>query len=80
MSTISSASFSPTTPAPIAIILVSLCSRVRRADMRSLSSAQRMPLILFAVMLTPMPVVQTTMPRSHSPEATARAAGAAKSG
>ena len=36
-----------------------------------------MPRILLAEIDTPMPVVQTTMPRSHSPEATARAAGAA---
>ena len=80
VSTISSASISPVTPAPIAIMLVSLCSRVRRADITSDSSAQRMPLTLLAVMDTPMPVVQTTMPRSHSPEATALAAGPAKSG
>jgi len=78
--TISSASISPVTAAPRAIMLVSLCSRVSLADMGLSSSAQRMPLTLLAVMDTPMPVVQQTMPRSHSPLATACAAGPAKSG
>jgi len=39
-----------------------------------------MPFTLFAVMEMPMPVVQMTMPLSHSPEATASAAALPKTG
>ena len=39
-------------------------------------SAQRIPFTLLAAMETPIPVVQITMPLSHSPAATARAVAA----
>ena len=61
-------------------MLVLLWLRQSLAETVSLSSAQRMPLTLWAVMEMPMPVVQTRLPRSHAPDATARAAGIAKSG
>ena len=79
-STISRARFLPTTPAPRAMTLVSLWSRVILADQVSWSRAQRTPLTLLAAMEAPMPVVQRTMPFSHSPLATAWAAGAIMSG
>ena len=54
-------------------MFASLWRRVISADRLSPQRAQRMPLTLFAAMEMPMPVVQMTMPRSHSPEATLRA-------
>ena len=67
-------------PAPMASMLASLCSRVRRASTVSAQWAQRMPWTLLAAMEMPMPVVQMTMPRGQSPAATARAAASPKSG
>ena len=52
-------------------MFASLWRRVISADRQSPHRAQRMPLTLLAAMEMPMPVVQMTMPRSHSPEATA---------
>ena len=67
-------------PAPMASILALLWRRVISALSGSLHSAQRMPLTLLAAMEMPMPVVQMTMPRSHSPLWTLRAAASPKMG
>ncbi len=63
----------PTMPPPMARTFASLCSLVICAVSVSAHNAQRIPLILFAVMEIPMPVVQITIPFSHSPPATASA-------
>ena len=64
----------------MASMLASLCRRVISALYTSPHRAHRTPRTLLAAMEMPMPVEQITMPRSHSPRATARAAGSAKSG
>ena len=50
------------------------------ADNVSLQSAQRTPFTLFAEIEIPIPVVQITIPFSHSPLATASAAALPNSG
>ena len=77
---ISSATNSPITPAPIATMFALLCSLVSLAETVSEQSAQRIPGTLLAQMETPIPVVQMRIPFSHSPSATAFAAGFTKSG
>jgi len=57
-----------------------LCERPRRADSTFQHSAQRMPLKRFAVIASPLPEPPSTMPRSHSPRATASAAGQMNTG
>ena len=75
-----SARLGPTMPAPMASMFASLWRRVISAERGSPHRAQRMPFTLLAVMEIPMPVVQMTMPFSHSPEATASAAALPKTG
>ena len=77
---LAAASFGPVNPAPMAIMLALLCWRHSCASSASAQCAQRIPLTLFAAIEIPMPVVQTTMPYSHSPLATARAAASPKMG
>ena len=77
---ISKAKPSPMTLCPIANIFVSLCALVAFALKTSWTKAQRIPLTLLAVIETPIPVPHTTTPLSQSPDATAFAALAAKSG
>ena len=55
-------------------MLVSLCARVALALNTSWHNAQRMPFTLLAVILTPIPVPQITIPLSHIPLDTAKAA------
>ena len=50
------------------------------AESGSEQSAQRIPGTLLAAMEIPIPVVHTTIPKSHSPLATASAAFMANSG
>src|SRR6516225_5933329 len=73
-STISSASPSPTTRAPIDSMLASLCWRIMRAENVSTQTPQRIPLTLFAAIMMPWPVPHRMMPNRQSPEATSRAA------
>ena len=78
--TISSPMLTPIMPPPNASTLALLCSLVIFADSGSEQSAQRTPFTLLAAMEMPIPVVQTTTPNAHSPEATASAALTPKSG
>ena len=61
-------------------LLASLCSLVRRADVVSEQRAHLIPLTLLATIEIPIPVVQMTIPLSHSPLATASAAALPNSG
>ena len=61
-------------------MLLSLCLRESWAEYGSLHTTQRMPGTLFAAREMPTPVPQMTMPRSHSPLATALAARTPKIG
>ena len=70
----------PTIRAPIESTLASLCSRPSRAVTGSAASTQRMPRTLFATIASPVPLPPSTIPRSNSPRATARATGAITSG
>ena len=67
ISTIFSASPGPTTLAPKAKMLASLCSLVASALKQSLHTAARIPGTLFAAIEIPMPVPQIKIPLSHSP-------------
>ena len=62
VSTIFRARPSPSTLAPMARMLASLCSRVAWAEKQSEHRAARMPFTLFAVMEMPMPVPQIIIP------------------
>src|SRR5699024_10156920 len=75
VSTISRARPCPITLSPIAKILESLCWRVAFAENVSCTNAQRMPFVLLAVILIPIPVPQIRIPLSYSPAATFSATG-----
>ena len=55
---------------PSARTFESLSVRVKRAVSSLVTTEARTPSTLFAAMLAPMPVAQTTTPRSAWPEAT----------
>src|SRR5437899_12126231 len=65
---------------PKAITLASLCSRVRRADVTSCTSAARTLGLRLAAIEMPMPVPQTITPVSTLPEAMVSAIARPKSG
>src|SRR5438876_101298 len=65
---------------PMERTFASLCCRERRADSSFQQSAQRTPCTLFATIASPLPEPPKTIPRSHSPRATASAAGRMKRG
>ena len=70
----------PTSRAPMAMQLASLCIRPSRAVSTFQHSAQRTPRTRLATMASPLPEPPRTMARSASPEGTASAAGRTKSG
>src|SRR6266481_2419958 len=78
--TIFSARSSEIRRSPIESTFASLCCRESRADSSFQQSAQRTPCTLFATIASPLPEPPKTIPRSHSPRATASAAGRMKSG
>ena len=65
VSTIFTASPGPTTLAPIAKILASLCCLVASAEKQSEHKAARIPFTLFAAIEIPIPVPQIIIPLSH---------------
>ncbi len=79
-STMLRANSSATMRAGMASMLASLCWRARAARVSIQHRAQRMPACLLAVMATPLPLPQTTMPNLARPSSTACAAGCTKSG
>ena len=79
-STMSIASPGPTTRPPKQMAFALLCIRVYRALNVSEQQAARMPGILFAAMLMPMPVPQMRIAFEQRPSVTARQAASAKSG
>lgn len=70
----SSASLLPIVNAPMQAMFALLLSTDRCAEYTSVNSAAYAPLTLFAAMLMPSPVPQTSTPRSPFPAATASAA------
>ena len=73
--TIFSARSSGIRRSPIESTFASLWCRESWADSLFQQSAQRTPWTLFATIASPLPEPPKTMPRSHSPRATASAAG-----
>ncbi len=70
----------PVNRAPMHTTLASLCSRARRAEVTSWTTAARTPFTLLAAIEIPMPVPHTHTPTSLSPAAMARPTAAPKSG
>ena len=69
-----------TSRSPMEMQLASLWARASRADSTLHTRAQRTPATRLATMASPLPEPPRTMPRSHSPAATASATGRQKRG
>jgi len=68
------------TRAPRPRTFASLCSRISCAEKRSVATPARAPGTRLAAIEMPMPLPQTTTPRSARPEETARPTANPKSG